>query len=255
MKKINYLLAIIAIVATLIACNSKVKEARQELRQDVEAFNQNCPVDFNYGQITEVLFNEDADAIQYIIAYNDSIFPSEVLHSKAEFIRSSIIMMISLRKETFQQIVDAEMALDYIYRSEITDEETVFHFSVDDIRDAISNPMSDEELYQTILSNDILNEKSECPTFLDEGLFMTDVYEDGDNVVFVYSMDEDIYDMELMQSLADDLKAGIVEALKGDSSTQTLVDAVKYLDKNIIYKYVGTPSGTTFEFLVEPDDL
>lgn len=257
MKKLNYLMAIISIVATLCSCNSKVKEAREQLRQEVEESNGDCPYYINdYTCISEIVFNEDANAVQYIAVYNDSIISPDAFANNSGDIRTTSMMsMISTGQDLLNKLADAEMNLDYIYRAEISEEETTIHFSLEDIRDMLSKSTTDRERYQTILANNIDMERKDCPQDLGDGLIMEDIFEEGSDVVYVYSVDGE--SVTALSEIYGTVKESVISSLTEatDFATHQTIEALKYLGRDLVFRYRSTDSDEVMDIRIHPDEL
>ena len=97
----------------------------------------------------------------------------------------------------------------------------------------------------------------ELPEYIDEGMDLETVYLDGDYVVYSYSLDEDIYDIDYFRTNRSDVK----RSLKNDILSHTeedvkiFIKACKDNNKGIAYRFVGLFSGDACTIYINPNEL
>jgi hypothetical protein len=100
----------------------------------------------------------------------------------------------------------------------------------------------------------------ECPMDLGGGLVMTDVTIQNGDVVYLYEMDENSYDIASIKSdpiTQALMKEAMLEELN-NSSDKSLHDFIKIVRKSnadIIYRYVGSESGKGFDIVINNSEL
>jgi len=105
-----------------------------------------------------------------------------------------------------------------------------------------------------LLENQIYIENSSCPYHIDEGLEIVKVYDDGNNVVYKYRMDENIYNVATFKYTQSDLKNIMSEGFN-DPSMKKQIEIFKSLNKGLVYHYYGDKSGESVKITFTADEL
>lgn len=97
------------------------------------------------------------------------------------------------------------------------------------------------------------------PMNLGNGFTMEKVTSDGDAIVYNIKCDENDIDMEMMEQSKDELRTNSLAQLKSQKrADKNFASLLKYCQdngKNIVYRYVGTPSGKTVDIIIESDEI
>lgn len=104
------------------------------------------------------------------------------------------------------------------------------------------------------IEDDVAASREDCPFEIDEGMTCTDIYLQGDNVVYLIEIDEDLYDFEYFIENKRELR----ETLLDDDGDEDFAEAAKLCvdnDKGMIYKLVGSYSGETVSVRISPAEL
>ena len=98
-----------------------------------------------------------------------------------------------------------------------------------------------------------------CPEYLGNGLTMKDAVLENGDVVYLYEMDEDYYDIEGCKDplIQASMKTAILEAFlhNEDASVDEFLKVVKDSEADIICRYVGNVSGDGFDIVIENSEL
>ncbi|RHP61522.1 hypothetical protein [Bacteroides sp. OF04-15BH] len=89
------------------------------------------------------------------------------------------------------------------------------------------------------------------------GVVITNVYVDSENLVYIAECDEDKIDMDLLKASKREAKNNIVNSLK-DNSNEALIFSVKMCIKarrGMCYRYVGDTSGKECKIVIPIDEL
>ena len=97
-----------------------------------------------------------------------------------------------------------------------------------------------------------LNE--ECPMSLGSGITLQNVQIEDLAVVYVCVVDEDSVSMDLIEERRDDIQHFLEEYMaeaSQDLDVQQFVKYCKSVEKDVIYRYVGSSSGKVADFFIE----
>ena len=95
----------------------------------------------------------------------------------------------------------------------------------------------------------------DMPMVVDEGITVEKVVDEDNYVVYITTIDEDLYDMDELSEMQDLLKLTHKEelqALANDKDFKEFSSLCKKCNKGISYRYVGNQSGITFSIDFEP---
>ena len=97
----------------------------------------------------------------------------------------------------------------------------------------------------------------ELPEYIDEGMDLETVYLDGDYVVYSYSLDEDIYDIDYFRTNRSDVKRSLKNELfnNTEEDVKIFIKACKDNNKGIAYRFVGLFSGDACTIYISPNEL
>lgn len=97
--------------------------------------------------------------------------------------------------------------------------------------------------------------KKELPERIDEGLVVTNIFKENKNIIYVCSVDENIYDLDAIKELSSEIKDEMIDELNSDSDTRELLKQVKNIDGRIIYRYKGKSTGRKVDVVINNYDF
>jgi hypothetical protein len=102
-------------------------------------------------------------------------------------------------------------------------------------------------------------EAAQCPMDCGDGLTMKDAVLENGNVVYVYEMDEDYYDIEGCKDpiIQASIKTGFMETFiySEDANVEEFLKVVKDSEADIICRCVGNVSGDGFDIVIDNSEL
>lgn len=254
MKKFIFFSAVLALVVGLAACaNSSVTK----LREAASEFENHCPVSLGMtGAITGLTYNADANELVIDYLINESIIDLDVVRDNEEAILASIKAGMSKGEaaEMLQTMVDAGAAMKVTMKGNASGQVYSAFVSADEIKNLVENPMSDEDINKLMLKTNILIANAGCPQQIENGLTMTEVLFDGDNAIYVYNADENIYDISLIGENSVAIKENM-RSIMADPGIKMFLGVLASLDKGLIYRYKGDPSGETADIIFTPSEV
>lgn len=108
---------------------------------------------------------------------------------------------------------------------------------------------------KSALEKDIEVSREDCPINIGvPGMSVTDIYLDGNNVVYEVEVDEDIYDLDELESMKHILAQTMAEALEEekdfDPDYYTFLKLVTDENKNVVYRYIGDTYKDHFDVMI-----
>lgn len=95
----------------------------------------------------------------------------------------------------------------------------------------------------------------EYPAEIEAGMVMEKVFDDGNNIVYKCIVDENLYDVAVIEARASEIKPEIKGYLTSQPATKALIDVLKKTNKGVVYRYIGEQSGKQADIVISVDEL
>lgn len=199
--------------------------------------------------LTSVKFEENNIVFSYY--YNVGAFNRKWYVDNPE--KAKRLFATGLTNHTFKNFIEEitknNIGIKFIANS-INQEKWECSISHDYIENLLdlhkSNP---EEFYKHNLGITIEKEKGVLPIEIEEGLSLIDIKYDGNNIVYIAKIDEDIYSMSDLKSFKNDIKEGIMSSFFEDEGSYILLSLCISSDSGIIYKLIGNKTLDSFDII------
>lgn len=210
----------------------------------IEAANQiNSKVPFilvDGMEIVNVAYEDSTYTTSYQID-NESI-PFEKIGAFQKEHKQSALAIVQNSKgkesENYHKFVEYHVTKIDKYINKQTGESVSIIISPEEIEEALKEPLSDlAKLEQTINM-----QRKMLPSEIDEGFVLKEIEITGEKVIMSVSVDEDIYDMDKVKELKDDLKTNIVRQFLTDPAQRRFCQQLAAANCGLIYRYYGNQS-------------
>ena len=116
---------------------------------------------------------------------------------------------------------------------------------------------TDDDDSRSLVQSLLLSEKENLPIDTGVGIIVTDIYLDGNYVVYDAMCDEEKIPIDVLTANKDVAKNGVLEMLNDDSDPNVtmLVNMCKESNIGIIYNYIGNTTGKTCPVIISPSDM
>ena len=121
-----------------------------------------------------------------------------------------------------------------------------------------SNYDDDDDILSMVSLEEIVEMANEdLPETIDEGLIMTKIVIEGNYLVYICSVDEDEYDIDMIRESKNEVKKSIKKELlnPNDSDIQYIRRMCKKYHKGIAYRYVGLDSRDSYTIYISSKEL
>ena len=203
MKKILTILSMVVILIGFTNCTSsstkKESEAKSEakteaktkLKKELAEANKYCPIDLGMmGVMTSLEYDEQTNEVKAKCLLRDEAFPIELFETED----AKDLMKVSLNDETMKAnvnlMIEAGAGFVLEFKGSLTGKCVKTKFSLDDLKEVKNNPMSEDDMNREMLKLSLASTNSVLPEDLGNGLIMERVYDGGDNIVYVYIVEE-----------------------------------------------------------------
>ena len=256
MKKLFTLMAAAAVLSVaMTACQTKGR-----LAEIAEQANKQCPISMGMsGNIVSVEF--DGEDIVYNAVLNDEIVDIDLMEANKEMAKRGALQIFANPSKDIKVMVDelksAQAGMKIVYKSAAKNKTFTLKLSLEEITNALSNPEAqvDPEEY---LKNQIEMTAQSYPEELGDGMTLTALVEEGNNLVYICELDENVItvaDIEESRSAAEESLRQTLAEIANDPAAKMFVRSCIETGRNICYRYVESKSGKSTEFVIDPREL
>lgn len=261
MKKVftAMFLPLVAVTLMVTGCqNSKVSRLKAEIMR----VNDQCPVDMGMmGSLTKVDFDDDNNLIVFEYTIDEEALDTDVdaLVQEDDYEMGKLWLGQAFQsgdgKEFADLIIDAGVGVRAELKGTRSWKTATIVIPADEIQAIRDNPISDDERNARMISGLVESNRSQCPLEVDEGMIMVDVIDDGKNVVFVYDVDEDVYDIDEMDSNYLSMKNEMKKLFHTDAMFKAIGAQLSGAGYGMIYRYKGATTGKYVDIKLTASEL
>ncbi len=266
MKKVLLSLAVLAAVVFALIKVSE-SDGRKEFLREIETQNKLCPIKQEWGEVLSVAL-KDSDLV-YNMKLDENVYSNEYIE---KFLKSS-----ESNIQIASRYMSANMASNF-WRSFSSKEQSKlkkclskyisnyrFDFYLQNSRALSLKVPSDsilcmieecalnpEKVLRKSLQAKIELDNMIMPIQIDEGVKAQKMFLNNDDLFLVYSLDENIYDLDSFIENINRSKEETTKEFANDSNTKQLVELYKV---NIVYRYMGDQTGKYVDIKVPAEEF
>lgn len=234
--------------------------SKKALQAGIESANKECPMNLGMvGEISSMEFDEDEDeVIMTMTISKDMPLKISALNKLKNTLKRA--MMGNWAKSAtglklMEEIAKADSKITIVMRTENTDENIKIKISKDEVKDLAEgkiDPISPRDLLEIMVTST----NAQCPMQIDEVTILSSVSLEGTNVVYNYSLDEDVVTMDAIEQNKTSIKSNLKQALSApDPTMKQMISACKEANTGISYRYVGNTTGNVCVIKFRPSEL
>lgn len=264
-------------VAALVAgCASDKDKAWLDLEELVEKENKTCPEDMGEGlTITSVTLEDDQLVMKADISADEEDVTPDLLRQNREQFKMGMFADLKDDADTRKMCelcVKAEVQIKIVFHFRRYGEDVQLVVPVNEIEEALQGKVSvdmdedsrvqeDDEVEQAriALRGQIPTMRSQLPMVIEDGMTWTGVSYDGDNVTYVYTIDEEKIGGSVSQAYEGQqalLKNNIkVNFQGGDNTVKAFLQTCIQAGSGLIYSFVGDTTGESVSVRFKPAEL
>ena len=276
------LAGLLLFAALIIGCVSDKDKAWLELEEAVEKEAKALPQQIEEGMLaTEIKLNDDMLVMTFSVTSDDEYMTPEMFRSNRETFKSAMLSAMQNDTESRHILelckaaeVQMKIVLKFPHHSQTVevvvpvneiDEALQGTLAAgDDNSDSDSLAAGDEEedeveQARTALRGQMPTMRSQLPMVIEDGMTWTGVSYDGDNVTYVYTMDEEKIGGSVSQAYEGQqalLKNNIkVNFQGGDNTVKAFLQTCIQAGSGLIYSFVGDTTGESVSVRFKPSEL
>lgn len=251
-----WFLPLMALAMAATGCgNAKVNE----LKREVDNFNRQCPVDLGFiGQLDSVSYDDaDRNLVIHATLKEDFVDESDFTSSFGDLNKSNMQLMIGTpENEKMTKLladIGAGIRMEYTCPGEAKD--MVISLSADEVKELVEHPMTETERNDLLMQNTISQTNALCPQEIEDGLTLVKAEDDGENIIYHYSVDENQYSMAQLEENLDEIRMSVEFSLRGDPAMSVFAGMIGKAGRNLVYRYTGDTFGNSFDVTLSPSTL
>lgn len=259
MKKLLTLLTLILAILTLTSACGNSREAKVALlKHQIAEENKQYPKAINeYMLIESVTYDDDNQCVAISFLVNPDVVDIKQLKTNREIYKVSMLNSMLANKESeqlYKTISEAGAGIRMVLKANDTSDEVALTIDNDELTELVNNPHDAQETGSQLLTLQVEMEKQRCPYPVDEGMILTDVRIEGDEMIYEAELDEDIYDVEWMKQNTSMLKANMNDIFNDPIIAQQ-AQLLSSQNKALTYLYRGNHSGTEYRITFSVEEL
>ena len=259
MKRLFFFAALsVCVGSMLVSCMSN---ANSEMKKILKGIDEKCPIPFgSFGEFTSATL--DGDNAVFTLSCSEEAMNLDSLQQHEDLVKTGIIQSFAtLNDENVQLLMDelvkADMGITYRFIGKTTGGKLEVNVSADEIKKLKQSSAGSGDP-DKLLETNIQMSNVQCPMSMGNGLVMNKVVREGDNVVYVYEVDENLISIDLLKSKEKELVAGLREEVKNsvnDAAMTTFLKLCRAAHVGLGYRYVGATSGKTVTFFIPANEI
>lgn len=247
MKKSSLLLSLglvasLLLVLFLTSCgmnSAKSQKEREEILEEIMSYQDKLPFNIPGTSITLTDIAVDNDIIVYTCRvgsedWDDMSLASEVSNTDRNMAR----VISNISSEAVDKFIVHGLGLKYIYTSEETGETLMeVELSADKMKEIKAKVNSGElQPYTMIELSQMEISKMEIPSQIEEGVWITDAYIEGNKIYYIATIENEIDPSGISNADLREMKEELIEDLKNEGLI--MMRKTEIVKENIHFVYV-----------------
>ncbi len=230
--------------------------ADNKLKLAAEAANKKCPVSMGAVGDVESITYEDGEVV-YTLAINEQLSNMQAMKENPEDMKQMVLTNFANpegnQKTMLDLIIDANASLRFVYKGKESGETIEMALTADEVKAAADNTSLTAE---DKLNAEVNATNMQLPMSIDDATVLEKMVVEGNSVVYLYKIDESILNIDDMKINADDAKQNVKTSLvNGGPAVHAFLKKVLDTNRDLRYRYIGSESGNSTEFVFTPDEL
>lgn len=251
------------IAKSVMAPKIQMQEEKLKFAQMIERVNNDCPIPLTMGkgQVTAVKLEDNCVTYYTSFAPGYSNALSELKND--EKIKEGILMCIlcldGQGDNRGSMILDLLEKYNYGFRVVITESATGtfdFRATADELATLHERyQLNPHEALYKLLSILIEAERVNYPQKLDDGMIMTDITLEDENIVFTIQVDENLYSISQMEENNDLIRASVIKEGLSQPESHYFLEMCKVSHSGLVYRFTGKQSLKKHDIVISSDEM
>lgn len=257
MKKFKLILLLTIVVMSFYNCGNNDKK---ELLKEIDKLNAQCPIPISeIGALSSVKY--DKDTLYYKIMLDKKYISNFSIYLGKQ------ILLVDIKRNNeqqmfFQKLVENSIAVKLTFTTVEGDKEDII-ITPNEIEQMLKKDISEKDAKETILKLNVEQSKNMIPDTVGMGMIWSDIDLTTNNIIYIYTIDENIIDIGDFELNKDEIKNNMGNAIKRTSTNTEAVysNEAKILElltstnRGIVYRMIGNKTKKTVNIYFSPSEL
>ena len=250
-------LLLASVIVMLLSCDSNVAK-KTLLKMDIEKTQKDLPISLgSVGELTGITYDDDVVTISSVM--NENMFDISVLASDSNLIRENFQCMVARNnnmQKMVKQIAAADASLVLKYKGKTSGKVASLTISNKELANTDKFILTGVAAAEKYVENSLRMERKRMPMDVGNGIKMIDSFWEGDNLVYLSSLDKNMYSPEAFRNADKNaMKQGVLAMLANESGSQSFIEAWTTMRKNSCYRYQVEGSNEHVDIVISNSDL
>lgn len=237
--------------------------ASGEFARMIQRVNNDCPIPAAMGKGTITAVKLEDGYVTYYISYSPEFMNVLSKFHNDEIVKEGMLMCIlclnGQGNKNGDIVTDALIRFGYGLRVVIEQSANgKFEFKV--AADEIENlrkkfQLNPHEALYNLLSLCIDAERINLPQDMGDGILMTDLTLNDDNIICAFQFDETTYPFEVIETNKEQMKENLIHESLSQPESHSLFYMCKVSHTGLIYRYVGKQSHREIDIEIPSDEI
>jgi len=230
------------------------------LKNAVSEFNDELPMSIgSLGDVTSVAYDEEENNIVLDCSVNDDFLTYqdyEKTDKKSNLRAFKVFLTESSMKPLAERLSELNAGMIINYKWQKSGDTNTLAIPGEEIRDALENPMTEEEKSKVIIENFINNSVVNCPMEIEDGITLVNVFDDGGNIVYLCEASQEQHNViGMIEANKDNIKTSMLLGMGSDPTMHQICKALKIAGRGLTYRYVGNITRDSVDITISPDEV
>lgn len=250
-------LGIAAMATMLVSCSSNGNKSEEKepsrLETEIAAVQEMLPIHkSDFGTITKVTYEDNY--VNIYIEIDGSQVSFDAIADNADMSKSMMLNAIKLAQNKESSLNDSMTQMmrwigedkagqRFIYKDTTTGREYTIEMTPEEIQNALNSEEDSSDVNSQILDQILDNVRLELGQTSEDGITLTDVIKNDERVIVEYTMDEELYDLDLFEENVAGEKMSLIREYKQEQVMAAMLRVIKNEGLGFTIRYVGDKSG------------
>jgi len=233
---------------------SLVKKAK--LKSAIDDVNSELPEDLGDGMtLTSAALSDDGEFVEFNVKCNDDATLLALKQGKEATKELMKYSLVSAAKEDkdIQELFKYEVGIRYIYNDDNL--QATIEVPYSEIKELEESDMSKSDMNERLLKITIKAADEACPTDMGDGMSMQSVKLSGDDVVYTFMLDENLYNINLLKQNLGQFKDAALKDAISDEDSRDEIKLIYDNKKNMVYQWVGDQTRTNYSLKISNAEI
>lgn len=259
MKKFMTMLSMMAVMAAFLltsACGGDPNKAN--LKREIENADKDCPISMGIGgDIISMKYDEQQNMVKLYFSINEELSSIDAMKKNDKILKQTLRLSFSNSDfaTNLAMMEKAGAGLELTYKGSSSGKSHSVSITPEEVKELSKSKLTDLEIKQMTLENQLIMQNSQFPQDLGDGLQIVKVFDNGDNIVYEYRVEESTNDISVIEENIKQLRKEIMKDFFKDPSIKNEASTLCQLGKDLTLRYVGDKSGKSVDVTFTTDEM